>query len=64
MLQDKPAAREAPLIILLFGNGALCSQDTGQSISYSMKKGAGEKSKKYKVSGERLVLPSLPPLRE
>lgn len=35
MLQDKPAPRKAPLIILLFGNGALCLQNTGQSISYS-----------------------------
>lgn len=61
MLQDKPAAREAPLIILLFGN--VCSQNTRQSISYSMKKGAEEKSKKYKVSRERLDPPP-PPLSE
>lgn len=57
MLQDKPATREPPLIILLFGNRALCSQNTGQSISYSMKKGAEEKSKKSKVSRERLPPP-------
>lgn len=29
MVQDKPEPRKAPLIILLFGNGALCLQNPG-----------------------------------
>lgn len=74
MVQDKPAPRKAPLIILLFGNGG--SVLTGyRAVHLSELEGGREgrrlrrvsgrrrrrrrKSKKYKVSGERL--PPHPP---
>lgn len=40
MVQDKPAPRKAPLIILLFGNGgSVLTGFRGQSISLSWKEG-------------------------
>lgn len=74
MLQDKPAVGEAPLIILLFGNGDLCSQNTGQSISYSMKKRQQRKKVRSIRSAGRgwsptptpppLTFPARPPFQE
>lgn len=74
MVQDKPAPRKAPLIILLFGNGG--SVLTGyRAVHLSELEGgrAGgrvrrvsrrrRKSKKYKVSGERLPPPPHPLFR-
>lgn len=68
MVQDKPALRKAPLIILLFRNGdSVLTGHRGQSISLSwrgcgrVKRVSGRrKSKKYKVSGE--TPPPPPPL--
>jgi len=66
MAQDKPAPRKAPLIILLFWNGALCLQNTGQSISYSETGGvAGKKGRSIRSAGkDSLFLSSTPPLLE